>query len=1024
MKEIIALELDLGLGQSIKSYDQFIAAQAQVQRQIIEIREANKDLNKELRDQIKVAADLRARQAAGDQQAAKDLESLLIRREQISKQLVVNQKRLKELGAEQRKLNTTFGAIDDARDAYQQLSDELRTVRQRVKAIKAEGGIVDPADLARVQQLDKQLKDIDASVGQFQRNVGNYGSVFEGLTSVLDVSAFTSIAGAAAAAGQVLVETTKYVFQITEEFRVLRGEIEQLTGATGTALDSLSSRVASIATTFGQTNSEVIESANAVSKQLGIPFEQALAGIEEGFIAGSNRSGEFLDSLKEYPAFFREAELPASALFRVINESANQGIYSDKGVDTIKEATLRIRENATATQAALKGIGISNEELRKVIETDGIGGAIAVISQRLGELEADSPEVGAAIAGIFGGPGEDAGLQFLLSLKDINNETESLIDETNEYQVQQLKTLEINRQFAEVQNEIALAVGGAGANLSNLGTIIKTELLRFVVLIIDNFKTLVGIFTPLGEALYDVGLTLGIFSKELGFTQNLINALKEGFEIVTTPLRILVGIITGGVKVIGAFISAGREFLEWLGVVEAKAEGTSGGIDEIVSGLDSANLATDEVIAKNTELAKSESDLQKSIENSSKKLSTTIKKNREELAGQAGSIARARQEIAQLNKQIEETGDLELKIKLTQDVDELENTLAVQEALVQRAIDKQKGLLGDIRTGENSIPLLGVGSGEELTAQIDKILEITDIANKARVEREKETQALITEAREESEEAFIQKRGELFQMQLQQEEERLEKLAQLNAETIEGLGSVLGDFFSGQTESFKDFQKGLLLTTLDALEKAVQLYIIEAQIRELAKSGIAGILKGAILVGVIRALFSGARGLINRFDDGGILKGPSHEKGGIQIFSKSGAYFGEAEGDEAIINRKASTNPRALGILSRINEAFGGRRLGGRPMPDRLSEELIRYINVSYRNPISYNVPTRPIYQSGGLLQEASLADNLVVGDIDYDRLGEAVAKSISKLTIVTDIGQVGIEARNFNQLVQNAREI
>ena len=65
------------------------------------------------------------------------------------------------------------------KDTYSDLSARLNTLRNRYKdmaAAQEESTDEAKALLKEVQELDKRLKDIDSSVGQFQRNVGNYGS--------------------------------------------------------------------------------------------------------------------------------------------------------------------------------------------------------------------------------------------------------------------------------------------------------------------------------------------------------------------------------------------------------------------------------------------------------------------------------------------------------------------------------------------------------------------------------------------------------------------------------------------------------------------------------------------------------------------------------------------------------------------------------------------------------------------------------------------------------------------------------
>ena len=61
-----------------------------------------------------------------------------------------------------------------------------------------------------------------------------------------------------------------------------------------------------------------------------------------------------------------------------------------------------------------------------------------------------------------------------------------------------------------------------------------------------------------------------------------------------------------------------------------------------------------------------------------------------------------------------------------------------------------------------------------------------------------------------------------------------------------------------------------------------------------------------------------------KFAKGGILNGPSHAQGGIPMFSKGGAFYGEAEGGEAIMTKGVMANPALASMASAINVAGGG----------------------------------------------------------------------------------------------------
>ena len=61
-----------------------------------------------------------------------------------------------------------------------------------------------------------------------------------------------------------------------------------------------------------------------------------------------------------------------------------------------------------------------------------------------------------------------------------------------------------------------------------------------------------------------------------------------------------------------------------------------------------------------------------------------------------------------------------------------------------------------------------------------------------------------------------------------------------------------------------------------------------------------------------------------RYAKGGILNGPSHAQGGIPMFSKGGAFYGEAEGGEAVLTKGVMKNPALARMASAINVAGGG----------------------------------------------------------------------------------------------------
>ena len=109
-----------------------------------------------------------------------------------------------------------------------------------------------------------------------------------------------------------------------------------------------------LARTYQQESRDIINSANTLSKELGTSFEESLTLIEAGFRKGANAQGDFLDQLREYPAQFAAAGGNAQQFIDILIKAQQEGIYSDKGIDAVKEFGLRIREQTVATRGALE----------------------------------------------------------------------------------------------------------------------------------------------------------------------------------------------------------------------------------------------------------------------------------------------------------------------------------------------------------------------------------------------------------------------------------------------------------------------------------------------------------------------------------------------------------------------------------------------------------------------------------------------------------------------------------------------
>lgn len=311
---------------------------------------------------------------------------------------------------------------------------------------------------------------------------------------------------------------------------------KQFTGLAGNDLKAFRNEVQGVADTFGKDFKETLEATNAVSKQFGISQQEALKYVKDGFISGADANGEYLQTLKEYPAYFKEAGLSASEFIAITAETANQGIFSDKGIDTIKEGNLRLREMTTSTAAALDGIGISSKKVQQDLQSGAATtfDVMQKVSEKLNELPESSSAVGTAIADIFGGAGEDAGLQYLKTLKDIDTNLDEV--KTKAGELGEIQERQMNANI-ELQNTVAALfdqTGGTFENMIGNAKVFATESLTSIV------KGLIGV----------INYFIKLYNDSIAF-RAIIIGIKSSYIQLWTVLKGLFKYIIETAKIAG-----------------------------------------------------------------------------------------------------------------------------------------------------------------------------------------------------------------------------------------------------------------------------------------------------------------------------------------------------------------------------------------------------------------------------------------------------------------------------------------
>lgn len=450
-------------------------------------------------------------------------------------------------------------------------------------------------------------------------------------------------------------------------------DVTTLTGKTGEEMQRLRNGVQAVAEYFGKDFNEVLRSVNSLANGFGVSMDEALELVRSGLVSGADIGGDFLDTLREYPRYFKEAGLSAEDFVAITANAAKQGVFSDKGVDVIKEGNLRIREMTKATADALNGIGISADLVQQQLR-DGSITTFEVMQQvaaKLKELPASSSQVGTAIADIFGGPGEDAGLEYIKTLADVKLSMDDVKAATNGVAEQQERQIKMQERIKNAMSSI-IDLSGVYADMKPYLDVASQA--GFAVVGISNLVSTV-------KALNIASKARTFANYVLSFLACAGNARKAAVatNMMTLAARSNAAAVTSATVAVRGFMAAT--------VVGAALAALTWAINELISSFngvdDAAKKAADGV-----------DDVSKSFENAKQSYDSTLKSTFGDLMSrfnglraQWKALATEQQKTDWIRKNADAFNDLGLKIENAADAEAIfnGNTDTIVEAFTRRA---------------------------------------------------------------------------------------------------------------------------------------------------------------------------------------------------------------------------------------------------------------------------------------------------------------------------------------------------
>lgn len=276
-------------------------------------------------------------------------------------------------------------AADKGKNSYRAMNAELVNLRDRFKNLSAieRKSKIGQDIIKNITKLDTELKQIDASIGNFQRNVGNYKQALIGIGDVVTGGLITGgIQQIAQELGRVITSSIKKI----KEFEVAQKALQSITGLTNEGLAELSKSALDISVRFGTAATEVLkgfaiigskkpellesaealaavsEQAEILSKAAGLTFPEAADVLTKSL----NQFGKGADSAREFVDILATSQQKGTSTILSLGEA-----FKNAGA-AVEASNLTFEDGNLLLQALAKG-GLEGAEagtkLRNILVT-------------------------------------------------------------------------------------------------------------------------------------------------------------------------------------------------------------------------------------------------------------------------------------------------------------------------------------------------------------------------------------------------------------------------------------------------------------------------------------------------------------------------------------------------------------------------------------------------------------------------------------------------------------------------------
>ena len=479
----------------------------------------------------------------------------------------------------------------------------------------------------QINAVTTEIKGAEEGTQRYYRNVGNYQNAIMGALGVngmfasslmgLATSAGVMAGGMAALTASVKAfgaavmsmatnplfwtiagvagagVTFKWFYDYNEGIAEATRLTREFTGYAGDNLTIMRDKIRATADVMGKEFTDTLKTADALMANFHIDGQQAMDIINKGFAAGADVNGDFLQKAQQLAPTFHDAGIAADEMVAIITQTKS-GIFTEQGLEAIKQGSARIREMSKDTRDALEGIGIDVNAMQAKLRdgTMTTFDAIKQVSAQLKTLPDNAQEVGEVMSAVFGRQGKFASQEMIESLATMSTNLDEVTAKTGKYGELLLDQINTEEELNEATAAIFAAASEGWEEMKKQALIYaKKGLVAIVKGMMEVGNWFVKLYND--SAIFRTGVVAVqlAFKNLWAVAKWMFNSVIDGFKAIGRLLGAVVNAFSNAGKAISSFGEGIAKMLE--GVVKFDWDMVKEGWNILANGF--ANAFTDSI---------------------------------------------------------------------------------------------------------------------------------------------------------------------------------------------------------------------------------------------------------------------------------------------------------------------------------------------------------------------------------------------------------------------------------------------